>query len=430
MPPKKPPQDPPLFTATTKSIIQDAERLIQKRIQDEKRIPKDPATATFQNVIIPLVMIENSQRLEERIILFYADASADPSLRKASLEAKAKLSDSCREESLHDDLCDVIHAVVKRGESLDYESRKLLESLHADFIGNGHGILTELLNWVHGMQRRISELSLKLYQNSTDRSQGIWFTLNELDGVPPSILDRFSRDDSLDPCQLFVSLNSVDIDKYAKRSETRKRIFIERENQFAINVPILKEILVLRDAVARLFRYANHAESQMQNRPIRSTQLTEFLDYFRERLSLNAANEKKKLMEIKRDHCDEKDNDGNLYLWDFRFCHRILKQELYIAPSKVSEYFQLDVTVDGMFEIFAKLFGLAFVKDEGTDMQRYWHEDVKLFHVWDSDSRGGAFVGYLYMDPYARENKDRVAQTNNLQPVSSLKFDLLNTNFE
>lgn len=106
------------------------------------------------------------------------------------------------------------------------------------------------------------------------------------------------------------------------------------------------------------------------------------------------------------------------------FYNRILKEELSFDSFKVAEYFQLDATVNGMIEIFANLFGLAFVQDESANPERYWHKDVKLFHVWDSDSRGGEFLGYLYMDLYERRGKGLIPRTTSLHPVSSPKFGL------
>jgi metallopeptidase MepB len=45
-----------------------------------------------------------------------------------------------------------------------------------------------------------------------------------------------------------------------------------------------------------------------------------------------------------------------------------------------------------------------------------WHEDVKIFTVWDDEEEGGSFVGYLYLDLHPREGKYGHAANFSLQP--------------
>ena len=45
-----------------------------------------------------------------------------------------------------------------------------------------------------------------------------------------------------------------------------------------------------------------------------------------------------------------------------------------------------------------------------------WHEDVKIFSVWDDEGEGGGFVGYLYLDLHPRPGKYGHAANFSLQP--------------
>ena len=45
-----------------------------------------------------------------------------------------------------------------------------------------------------------------------------------------------------------------------------------------------------------------------------------------------------------------------------------------------------------------------------------WHEDVKIFSVWDDEGEGGSFVGYLYLDLHPRPGKYGHAANFSLQP--------------
>jgi metallopeptidase MepB len=125
--------------------------------------------------------------------------------------------------------------------------------------------------------------------------------------------------------------------------------------------------------------------------------------------------------------------DGNYYLWDHRFYDRMLvEQEYSIDENAIAEYFPLTSTVAGMLRIFEELFGLVFVELTAEDRKRIsstgkaediaWHEDVIIFSVWDDESEGNGFVGYLYLDLHPRPGKYGHAANFSLQP-GFLKVD-------
>ena len=72
-----PPQPPPIFTATNESLISDAQRLCATRTSLLDQLVKNikPATATFDNVLLPIAQEEDAAMLERRIVGFYQDVS-------------------------------------------------------------------------------------------------------------------------------------------------------------------------------------------------------------------------------------------------------------------------------------------------------------------------------------------------------------------
>lgn len=69
-----------------------------------------------------------------------------------------------------------------------------------------------------------------------------------------------------------------------------------------------------------------------------------------------------------------------------------------------------------MLKIFEKLFGLEFVQvTEAKDLEGVvWHEDTKLYQVWNEGENG--FVGWLYLDLHPRPGKYGHAANFNIQP--------------
>jgi metallopeptidase MepB len=68
-----PPQAPPMFTATPRSVIDDTKRLIEqsRKVQDQVVFGVQPEEASFANVLLPLAHDNNAMRLEMHILTFY-----------------------------------------------------------------------------------------------------------------------------------------------------------------------------------------------------------------------------------------------------------------------------------------------------------------------------------------------------------------------
>jgi metallopeptidase MepB len=104
----------------------------------------------------------------------------------------------------------------------------------------------------------------------------------------------------------------------------------------------------------------------------------------------------------------------------------MLERDFQLDQNRIAEYFPLQSSISGMLNIFEEIFGLHFVKVEGEHRDQIsetgkggdivWHEDVQVFSVWDDESEGGGFVGYLYLDLHPREGKYGHAANFNIQP--------------
>jgi metallopeptidase MepB len=158
----------------------------------------------------------------------------------------------------------------------------------------------------------------------------------------------------------------------------------------------------------------------------------DFLGDLRTRLTPGGAEERKHLFAYKEEDLKsrglEDQLDGRFYNWDTRYYERLMiEKEFQIDQQKIAEYFPLQTTMLGMLKIFEELFGLVFVaitpgeerdklveSGKGTDI--VWHEDVKLFSVWDDAGEGSGFVGYLYLDLHPRDGKYGHAANFGLQP--------------
>ncbi|CAL3969889.1 unnamed protein product [Diplocarpon coronariae] len=362
---RSPPQAPPLFTATASSLVADAKELCDKTrdLLDRLVATVEPEDATFENVVLPMAQSEDVLALKARIIGFYQATSTDAALRDASSKAEEIMDDFGIEASMREDVFRLVDAAwekaKKQADGLDGESLRFLENERKSYIRNGLGI-------EKGLKR-----------------------------------DRFK--------------------------EIKKRL-----STCNANVPLFKEAIVLRDEAARLLGYPDWASFRIEDKMAKTPQtVNDFLNDLRRQLTPGGAKEVAHLLEIKNEDLKnrglEASQDGNYYLWDARFYGRMMvEKEFSIDEQKIAEYFPLQSTVEGMLKIFEELFGFVFIELGPEDKAKlsatgkaediYWHEDVKIFSVWDDEGEGSGFVGYLYLDLHPRPGKYGHAANFNLQP--------------
>ncbi|KAK7958492.1 peptidase family M3 [Apiospora saccharicola] len=436
---KNPPQAPPTFTGTKDSIASQAKALCDTtRSVLDKVVAQVPVEkATFASVLKPMAEDEDQSALNGRILGFYQYVSADADLRNASTEAEKIMDDFAIECNMRDDVFQLVDAVfknIKSESNLDSESLRLLEKEHKNYIKNGLGLPKgPQRDRFKEIKKRLSQISIQFQKNLNEENGGVWFTKEELDGVPADVIEGLEKGTGENEGKVRLSFKYPDLFptlKFAKNPETRRKVFIANENKVNDNLPLFKETIVLRDEAARMLGYPNHAALRIEDKMAKTTDtVNTFLSDLRQRLTAGGEKERKHLLELKKK--DEESRglkpDGKYYLWDHRYYDRMMiEQEYSIDETKIAEYFPLQNTVKGMLKTFEELFGLAFVelsKEErakisptGKAEDIVWHEDVTVYSVWNDDSEGNGFVGYLYLDLHPRQGKYGHAANFNLQP--------------
>lgn len=429
---QRPPQAPPVFTATPSSIIEETKRFIgvSRKLTDDIVGQLKEQDASFEKVVLPMAYDENRQGLVARILGFYQSVSTDQQLRDASTEAEKLMDDFSIEASMREDVFQLVDAALKKGDKLDPESQRLLEKEHKSYIRNGLNIPAgPKRDRFKEIKKRLSQLSIIFQKNLNEEQGGLWFTPEELDGIPEDVLSGLKKEDgkrllTFKYPDLFPTL------KYGKNSATRQKVFIANENKCNQNVPLFREAILLRDEAARLLGYPNHAAFRIEDKMAKTPKIVDdFLADLRARLSDGGVSEISTLKELKEKDLESRGEkyDDRYYLWDHRFYDRMMEETDYSLDQQlVSEYFPLHTTIEGMLKIFEELFGLVFVEVTGSDRDNIspsgkgsdivWHDEVQVFSVWDDEGEGSGFVGYLYLDLFPRQGKYGHAANFNLQP--------------
>ena len=393
-----------------------------------------PENASFENTMLPLAVDENQGALENHIIGFYQSVSTNQELRDASTKAEEMMDDFSIESSMREDIYNLVEAALKKGEKLDPESQRLLEKTHKAYIRSGLGLPAgPKRDRYKEIKKRLSTLCIIFSKNLNEEVGGLWFTPAELEGVPEDVAALFAKGEGENAGKLKMTFKYPDLiptTKYAKNPATRKKAYIENENKLPQNIPIFREVILLRDEAARLLGYPNHAAFIIEDKMAKTPKtVDDFLGDLRTRLTKGGASEMEVLKALKKQELKSmgEDFDGHYFLWDHRYYNRMmLERDFSLDQEKLSEWFPLETSIRGMLNIFETLFGMRFVEIIGDDRSAIspsgkgddivWHPDVKVISVWDSEDQGSGFIGYLYLDLHPRPGKYGHAANFNLQP--------------
>ncbi|KAJ6440726.1 beta-lactamase family protein [Purpureocillium lavendulum] len=185
----------------------------------------------------------------------------------------------------------------------------------------------------------------------------------------------------------------------AKSGETRKKMFYAVKNRIPDNIPLFREMVLLRDETARMLGYSHHLAFRTASKMDRIREKT--LSYSQEVLQFKVAEERAR---------GRSTEDVKAFFWDETY---LTTQQYNIERPhgpNITEYFELEHTLEAMLKVFGDLFDTVF--DRVTDEQQrsfgqnplVWHPDVKMYAVWDARARD-TFLGYAYLDLFPRDGK-------------------------
>ena len=206
-----------------------------------------------------------------------------------------------------------------------------------------------------------------------------------------------------------------DLISYSPNRKLREEIYHKyhtRSSQYGPaqynNLPIIEEIITLRQTQAKMVGYANHTARVFQTRMEKDPKkVTEFLTTLLKKSRPKAQKEITEIKQFARRTAGIKD----LAPWDIDYMSRQLKQEKYgYREEELRDYFNADNVLAGLFNCAGNLFNLNFTPAELPK----WHADIQYFMVADRATRTP--LGYVRLDPFYRENKFDTAWMSQTTP--------------
>lgn len=433
------PQPLPVVPAT-EDIVPAMRRIINEynivRTQILQTVTSN--TAVFENVMLPLAQVENAVQGTFAMIDMLQYGSPSLATQEAFNEARELYAKAQASWISNEAFFRLLQAARDKDSfhQLDTESRHLMEKELLRYKYAGHGLLEPFqLEEYQKRNADILQLEREFQQNVAKENGGLWFPLDELDGIPENELAKwrssFEEEGLVNGTheKTFVPFSNggtLAVLTYAHRSGTRKKMFLADNLKLEENKSVFEKIIVNRAKQAHLLKYPTHAVFKLEERMVQTTAwLEQFLDGLQTALCPRGKAEIELLQRRRQEDMGAKDNGSDLELnqgfppWDKRYYERLVEQEFEIDQLKIAEFFPLEKTATNMLDIFASLLGLRFdpISSDMLSEDVIWHDTVRAFSVWDT--KNDDFIGYLYLDLLWREYKFRGNQDVNIQGVSA-----------
>jgi metallopeptidase MepB len=241
---KNPPQVPPVWNHTILTVVREAELLCNETtaLYDRLAASIAPANGTFQSVLLPITEDDAKWATWSNALYFYQYVSPDEVLRDASTNASTLMDNYSIEVSTREDifkLVDSVHSRLNTTEAaLDAESRRLVERTRKGYISSGLSVPAgEKRDRFKAIRQRISEVELLHAKNLNEETGSVWFTAEELDGVPKDVIDAFEKGTGDNAGKLRVTFKYPDLNptmRFSKNPETRRKMYWANENRVSL----------------------------------------------------------------------------------------------------------------------------------------------------------------------------------------------------
>ena len=365
---------------------------------------------SFQNTLLALEA--SGELLNQTSALFFnlSASHTSPEIQAIERDMSPKLAAHSAAMFLNAALFERINKLHQERTKLglDTESVRLIERYHLDFVRAGANLKDKDRQTFANYSEKLASCFTQFSQNVLADEAAFCLVLTEADqlkGLPDfvkSAAKQLAKERGLEQHNAHaftLSRSSITpFMTFSERRDLRESMWLawckRGENPGAHNnETVMKEILKIRLAQARLLGYQNFSEYALADT-----------------MAGSAANARDLLMRVwtparlraiqEREDLKMLSGLSDLAAWDWHFwTERVRKEKFDLNEAEIKPYLQLHKLMEAMFHVAHRLFGVSFKQVE--NIAKY-HNSVT---GWEVTSADGKHVGLFLSDNFARSSK-------------------------
>jgi Zn-dependent oligopeptidase len=220
----------------------------------------------------------------------------------------------------------------------------------------------------------------------------------DLTGVPENVKQAW-KTPSGDYVLYINTPNEQSILRYADADATRKAMYVKYNNRaYPQNTKVMDSLFYYRQRYAEKLNYSSYAAYSLVTKMAATPQrVWDFENNLIDKLAPNVTRDLDEIRALKHElHPELPDS---IFAWDQAYYKKKLLDTKYkLNTDEVKEYFEMNNTIKGMFEVYRQLLGVTVRETSGVPT---WYAKVKTFDMF----KEGKKIGSFYFDLYPRENK-------------------------
>ena len=384
-----------------------------EQLKEVRAIADNPAAGTFENT---MVAMEKTGALFQRAMAAFngvTGANTNPVLEKVQREEAPKLAAHSDAIYLDAKLFNRVKTIYEKRESLKLnpEGLRLVEIYYERFVHAGANLSDSDKEKLRKINEEESTLSNAFRSKvlaatkdaayfTADKSALAGLTEAQIGGAERAAKQRKKAGWVLPlqntTQQPYLSSLSVRTTRQALFEDSWTRAERSDANDTRETIARLAQ---LRAEKGKLLGHDNYAawklEDQMAKTPENALR---FMDALVPAATANATNEAKDIQAV----IDSEKGGFEPQPWDWEFYSEQVRKAKYdIDEAEVRPYFEMNnVLENGVFYAANQLYGLTFQERKDIPV---WHPDVRVFEVFDADSKP---LALWYCDYYKRDNKN------------------------
>ena len=403
---------PPFDRITVADFKKAFYKGIELHNKEIEQIVNNQEAPTFENTVEQL---EYSGKILHRAHMIFENllsANTNDGLQKLAKEIAPELSAHADGIYMNDKLFRRIKEVYDNKEhlNLDKEQQMLLDKTYKHFVRGGALLSEEDKEKLREINSRLKVLSLRFGDNVLADNNNFKLVITDkkdLAGLPESLRQAAKKGAeeagksgawvfTLDKPSLIPFL------QYSENRALREKMFkgyIMRgdNNNEHDNKEIGREMVTLRLQKANLLGFKTAAGYILQETMAKTPEnVFELLDEITPPSIKMAEKERIELQKL----ADAEGADIKIKPWDWWYYTEKLRNKKYAFDDEaLRPYFALENVKKGLFEVYHKLYGLKFIKNNEIPV---YQKDVEAYEVHEAD---GKLTGILYFDFFPRPSK-------------------------
>lgn len=392
--------------------------------QDEnlRNITRNRAVPDFDNTILPL---ENLSPILERVqgvFYHYEEALSTPEFAAMSEEAIPMLNEASNKVNLDDALFQRIKSIYDMRDKMGLTpvQKRVVEKYYRSFAEQGAALPADKKKELVEVNDKLAKLFIQFNRNLLKATNEFTVTVYDkadLAGLPESSVAQAAeeaRKRGLDGLWVFTlhAPSRLPVLQSADNRGLREAIYKGYTSLASFgensNMPVISEIVKLRDRKAKIMGFDNFAQMMtsrvMAKTPEAASDL--LLSVFEP--AVERSREEVKDMQA---YVDAHGGGFKIAPWDYYYYAAKVKNEKYnLDENELRPYFSLDNVMKGLFDTAEKLWGIKMVPM--PDAPKYIDE-MQVFDV--VDSKTGEHVAVWMCDYFPRDTKRQGAWMEQLQ---------------